>query len=195
MHAFEATFSTGLFTLSDVSSTENICSWHTIPSIDFGRTISRRDHLSLLLVVALHAFLLRAVSLLRAMPGVRNPDGTWLTSERDPNHDARRFWKWQVLTAPPYDESQLGPTWCDFIPEIQRGLDEAWLTHQADFRYDCMQHHYIIDFLSAKQINSRTGTQRDVRRVWVSFPSEEPHIEQYVPPPPKPKGYGKSGKK
>lgn len=171
---------------------------HCMPypqSISTDRTICSRSHLFSFSLVALQPFLPRAVALLRAMPGVRNPDGTWLTSERDPDHQGALFLKWQVLIARPYDKSMLGPTWSDFVPEIQRGLEEAFVTNQREFRYDGRKDYYIVDFLTAKQINPKTGTQHDVRRLWVSFPSRPPRIQQYVPQPPKAKGDGKSGKK
>lgn len=98
------------------------------------------------------------------------------------------------MTKLPHDESMVGPTWCDFVSEIQIGLDTAYLGKEDNFRYDCFGNNYIVDFLMGKQINTKSGVQRDVRRVWVSYPPIPPDIEQYVPPPPKGKGHGKSGK-
>ena len=120
-------------------------------------------------------------------------DGSWWTSEKDEGRDLNRYWKWQVLVGAPYDETEIGPTWCDFVPRIANGITDAFLKGENEFRYDCQGTLYIIDFASGKQINVRTRTAREIRRSWVSFPYPEPTFEQWVPPPPK--GDGKGGKK
>lgn len=94
--------------------------------------------------------------------------------------DIAGLWRWQCLTVGPIPDAETGATWVDYIPEVNRAICNAWDQHQPRVHYTCGGQRYTIALDEHYQVNEHTGTKREIRRVFVSYPAlPEPDYPPY----------------